>query len=55
MGDFATGAVLYKIALLALIIPAYLLLRQNPRREVKNALVWAIILAILVVGWSLFH
>ena len=41
--------------LLMLIIPAYLHLRGNPRKEIKNALIWAIILAILGLGWTVFH
>lgn len=49
------GGTLYYILLLILVASAWLRMRGDSSKELKNALVWVIIVTILVLGWSLFH
>lgn len=49
------GSALYYILLLVLVCSAWLRLRGDTSKELKNLLVWVIILTILVLGWSLLH
>ena len=55
MSGFMLSALMYKLFLLVVIIAAYLRLRGHPKKELKFALVWVIILAVLMLGYSLLH
>ncbi len=55
MLDSNTPYLIYKLILLVAIISAYLALRGNPKKELRFALVWLMILAVLMLGYSLFR
>ena len=45
----------YLLIVLVLVASAWLRLRGAPGKEIKNALLWVIIITILVLVWSLLH
>jgi hypothetical protein len=55
MSGFFVSSIVYKLLLLALIVAAYLRLRGQPKKELKFALVWLLILLVLLLGYSLLH
>jgi len=49
------GRIIYAVMILAMIVPAYLALRGDHKKETKNLIIWVIAFAILALGWQAFH
>lgn len=55
MGDYEIKSIIYSLALLLILVPAYLSRRGNAKKEMKNAAIWLAVFTLLVIGALLFH
>jgi hypothetical protein len=55
MTDFALANILTMSVWLLLVGSAFLHFRERPATAVKYAVIWAVIIGTLALGWSLFY
>ena len=53
--DHGLAKLITAAMVMLLLVPAYMALRRDRKTETRNLLIWAIILAVLALGWHAFH